>query len=428
MDPQLQLSAMARATSLIITLGGGKAGPLTAVTHAEHLPVRNPVPLRAARIKRLLGLELETQDIQTILNRLGMSSVETAEGWMVTPPSFRFDIALEADLIEELGRVHGYDRLPLRSFELNADMRPVAETRLELDRIKDTLVDRGYQEAITYSFVDPHWQTLLDPERTPVALKNPISQDLAVMRTTLWVGLLGAALNNVNRQQQRVRFFETGLRFLSGDSGLCQTAAVAGLALGSVMAEQWGDTTRAVDFFDVKADVEALFGFSGHAGDVAFQAARHVALHPGQTAEIRLRGVAVGWLGMLHPAIGKSLGFEQNVYLFEIAQDALLRRTLPRFKSLSRFPSVRRDIAIIVEEAITAGAIEQCVRAIQNPVLRQLSLFDVYRGQGVASGMKSIALACVFQHEDDTLTDAQVEASMAEILSHLHQAFGATLR
>lgn len=248
------------------------------------------------------------------------------------------------------------------------------------------------------------------------------------MRTSLWVGLLGAALNNINRQQLRVRFFETGLRFLPTNDALDQTPAVAGLVLGTVIPEQWGDAARAVDFFDVKADVEALFNLTGRAGQLEFVAGRHAALHPGQTAEIRLDGVAAGWLGMLHPALGKQLGFEQNVFLFEISQDVLQQRAIPRFKALSRFPSVRRDIAIIVDDAVTAGAIHQCVQAVSNPILRQVSLFDVYKGHGVESGKKSIALACVFQDEQDTLTDARVEEAMTEVMASLHHAFGAQLR
>ncbi|MGI9213633.1 MAG: phenylalanine--tRNA ligase subunit beta [Methylococcaceae bacterium] len=427
-DPDIQVLALNRATSLIQHLGGGQAGPVIEVTESRYLPVRNPVSLRADRIRRLLGLELDASIVADILTRLGMKTESTDSGWSVTPPSFRFDVSIEADLIEEIGRVYGYDRLPRRALSLNADMRPASETRLDANRLKDVLVDRGYQEAITYSFVDPAWQTLIDPEQPPLPLKNPISQDLAVMRTSLWVGLLGAALNNVNRQQSRVRFFESGLRFLQDDQILNQTPALAGLALGTALPEQWGEVARPVDFFDLKADVDALLALTGHTEQCDYVAGRHPALHPGQTAEIKTGHTRIGWLGMLHPAVGKRLGFEQNVYLFELCLESLLARTLPRFHSLSRFPSVRRDIAILVDDTITAGAIRLCVGAIRHSILRQVSLFDVYQGQGVAPGKKSLALACLFQDEQETLTDARVDEALAEVLARLQQECGAELR
>jgi phenylalanyl-tRNA synthetase beta chain len=427
-DPALQERAMARATGLILSLAGGQAGPLTEITHESHLPQREPITLRAERIRRLLGLDLAANTVSGILRRLGMQTEPLEHGWVVTPPSFRFDIRLEADLIEEIGRVYGYDRVPCRSLALTADLRPVTETRLELDRLKDVLVDRGYQEAITYSFVDPAWQTLIDPEQSPLALKNPISRDMAVMRTSLWVGLLGAALNNINRQQVRVRFFESGLRFLQDGQSLHQTPALAGLVLGSVVPEQWGEPARPADFFDLKADVEALLALSGHTEDFDFIAARHPALHPGQTAEIRLNDSHLGWIGMLHPGIGQTLGFEQNVYLFEVALEGLLKRTLPRFQGLSRFPSVRRDLALVVDRSVTAGALRACIATLHDPLLRHVNLFDVYQGPGIAEGHKSMALACVFQDEQDTLTDARVEQALNRILACLQQQCGAVLR
>lgn len=427
-DPELQERALARATGLIVSLGGGQIGPVTAFTQTAHLPRRESVILRTERIHRLLGLDLAPDSVHGILNRLGMKTEAIEQGWRVTPPSFRFDIHLEADLIEEIGRVYGYDRLPRRPLTLQADMRPVTETRLDPDRVKDTLVDRGYQEAITYSFVDPVWQKRVDPDQTPLMLKNPISQDMAVMRTSLWVGLLGAALNNINRQQTRVRFFESGLRFQQQGETLHQVPALAGLVLGPVLPEQWGIPTRPVDFFDIKADVEALLALTGHGNHCEFTAGQHPALHPGQTAEIRWQDNHLGWIGMLHPATGKALGFEQNVYLFELCLDTLLARTLPRFKPLSRFPSVRRDLAIVVDERVTAGAIRQSVSTLSNPILRQISLFDVYQGTGVTAGHKSMALACLFQDEQETLTEARVEAAVAGVLDRLKQDFGAELR
>jgi phenylalanyl-tRNA synthetase beta chain len=427
-DPALQARAIERATGLILSLAGGQAGPVVEVTSAAHLPERKPILLRPGRIERLLGLAIERGQVVEILSRLGMAVAEHPEGWMITPPGFRFDIAMEADLIEELGRVYGYDLLPRRSPGMSVAMRPVSEGRLDLDRVKDALVDRGYQEAITYSFVDAAIQQFVEPNIPHLALKNPISSDLSVMRTSLWTGLLDAALKNINRQQTRVRLFESGLKFARHDAEIEQRKSIAGLALGLAVEEQWGESQRSVDFYDVKADVEAIVRFSGHEDRLRFAAGGHPALHPGQTAEILLAGAHLGWIGMLHPRLEKQLGFEQSVFLFELDQDILLTRTIPKFHGLSKFPQVRRDIAVIVDDSVTAGGIAQCIEQQNQKMLRQVVLFDVYRGPGVATGSKSVALGLVFQDEDETLIDAKVDEAVAKVLGSLAKEFNAKLR
>ncbi|SMF95356.1 phenylalanyl-tRNA synthetase beta subunit [Methylomagnum ishizawai] len=427
-DFEMQARAIERATRLILDIAGGEAGPVVEASGSEHLPKREPIALRSARISRLLGLTIEPPRVKDILSRLGLNPQDTAEGWSVTPPGFRFDIAIEADLIEELGRVYGYDALPRRQPVIPAAMRPVSEHSLALDRVKDVLVDRGFQEAITYSFVDDALQKFVEPELPGLPLKNPISAELGVMRTGLWVGLLDAALKNANRQQTRVRLFETGLRFIQRPEGLDQRKSIAALVMGTVNAEQWGEKTQPVDFYDLKADVEALVRLTGRSEALSFAAGSHPALHPGQTAEIKLDGECLGWIGMLHPRLEKQLGFEQNVFLFQLDQDILLQRTVPKFKPLSRFPQTRRDIALIVEAGLPVDRLVDCAQTHGGDLLREVSVFDVYRGQGVEPGKKSVALALIWRDDAETLTDAKVDAAVATVVEALAIAHEAKLR
>ncbi|QJD31095.1 phenylalanine--tRNA ligase subunit beta [Methylococcus geothermalis] len=426
-DPALQTRAIERATALLLEIAGGRAGPITESVHSDLLPVRPPIRLREKRIEQLLGLALARDEIADILNRLGMNVAPDDQGWTVTPPSFRFDIALEADLIEEIGRVYGYDNIPRRRPAVASAMQPASETVLGLDRVKDMLADRGYQEVITYSFVSSELQRRIDPQLEPETLLNPISAELAVMRTSLWTGLLDTAQKNLSRQQERVRIFETGLKFVRRGGTLEQRNTLAGLVLGAVLDEQWGEKGRRADFFDVKGDVEAILGLTGRAS-VRFRSAAHHALHPGQTAEIVIGHVGAGWLGMLHPQFERELGFEQPVFLFELDVGALLQRDLPRFAPLSRFPHVRRDLALVVERAVPAADLLEAVAASGGTLVRDTVLFDVYQGAGVEAGKKSLALGVILQDAEDTLTDDRVDAVMARIVERLATDFGAKLR
>jgi len=427
-DFTLQARAIERATQLIIEIAGGSVGPITEVTSASTLPQCPVVALRKQRIEKMLGLiTLADEQITDIFQRLGMTVQTQADGWHITPPGFRFDIAIEADLIEEIARIYGYNNLPSSSLLMRSELSTATEAVLDGDRIKDLLVDRGYREAITYSFVDEEIQKIIAPDDEVVRLKNPISSEMAVMRTTLWCGLLKAALYNTNRQQNRVRLFETGLRFVNKDGVLHQQKMLAGLALGSAYSEQWGENTRKVDFFDIKAHVQAIFALTGC--DVQFLPAQQSALHPGQSAEIiSPDGEKIGWLGMLHPTLEKQLGFDTEVFVFELDQNLTLNKNIPAFKSLSKYPSVRRDLALIVKEDISAAQIINCIKGCAEPTLQDITIFDIYRGKGVAEGSKSVALSLSLQDESQTLTDSEIDAILNRLLDTLTQTISAKLR
>jgi len=290
------------------------------------------------------------------------------------------------------------------------------------------LVDRGYQEAITYSFVDPALQSRLDPDSTPIPLSNPISTDMAVMRTSLWPGLVKAVAYNQNRQQVRVRLFESGLRFRREGEETRQTPVLAGVVAGTPHPEQWGEPQRPVDFYDLKADIEALLGLGGPGDAFAFSPARHPALHPGQSAAISRAGEHVGSMGALHPGLLHPLGLTGPVYLFELSLAAIEAGRLPHFQALSRFPAIRRDIAIIVDEQISAQAVRKCIGQVASDVLKKLELFDVYRGEGIDSGKKSLALGLTLQDASRTLTDEEVDGLVRRVVESLNQDLGGTLR
>jgi phenylalanyl-tRNA synthetase beta chain len=427
-DPQLQGRAMERATNLLLDIVGGEPGPIVDVVSTDHLPVRPSIALRAQRITRVLGVSPEPGQVGRTLSALGCQTQPTKTGWRVRPPSFRFDLAIEADLIEEVGRIYGYDRIPASSQAYAPVIREQHEATIPLSRIRRVLVDRGYQEAVTFSFVEPNWEALFNPATEAKWLANPISNEMAVMRTTLWPGLVKAAQHNLNRQQTRLKLFETGLCFREGQTELAQTPTLSALVTGTVLPEQWGVTIRPVDFFDIKGDVEALLTLSGLLEKVEFRPARHPALHPGQSCELYHEGKSFGWLGALHPRIERALDVGQKIYLFEMVLAVIRQRRVPRFEPLSKFPAIRRDLAIVIEQNITAHQVKVCVVAENIPELRECNVFDVYRGKGVAPGQKSLALGLILQDLSRTLKDIEVDAIVSHVVSTLAHALGASLR
>ncbi len=427
-DPQLQVRALERATALLIAIAGGEPGPIVEAVAAAQVPARSRLALRRDRIRRLLGLSLDDATLTDILTRLGMNLTPTAEGWEVTAPSSRFDLVHEVDLIAEIGRIHGYTRIPARHASASSATKAPPETAFDLDRARLVLVDRGYHEVITYSFVNPELQRRLDPEQTMLVLTNPLSPEMSAMRTSLWPGLIQAARGNLARQQERMRIFETGLRFRQDPSGLRQEGMLAGLIVGKTLPEQWGETAHAADFFDLKADVEALLTLTGATGDFRCVPSEHPALHPGQTACIERQGRAIGLMGMLHPALATELDIDANAYLFELALTGLREGVLPAFTPISRFPAIRRDLAILVDRGLPFQRVRDCVTATASGWLRELILFDVYEGERIPQGTKSFALGLILQATSQTLTDEEIETTMGRVVERLSIELGAKLR
>ena len=430
-DYRLQRKVMERATALLLAICGGEAGPVVEAVSEAHLPARNSITLRHGKLTRLLGINIPATQVTDMLARLGLDVTPTGDDWQVEVPSYRFDIAIEEDLIEEVARIYGYNRIPNVAPQARLDMSRHREASLPLNRLKDALVDLGYQEAITYSFVDPEQQRLLFPEMAPLVLPNPIAADMSAMRVSLWPGLVQAAVYNQNRQQSRLRLFEQGLTFIpdeSAENGVRQTPVLAGLLLGPVVDEHWDMAARGVDFFDLKGDLESLLALGADELSFSFVRTDIAALHPGQSAALQRAGRQVGLLGALHPSLLKKLGLKSQAYVFEVALSALTERAVPEAGEVSRFPANRRDLALVVEQSTAAGDILDLVRKVGGDQLVGLNLFDVYQGQGIADGKKSLALSLVLQDTQRTLEEKEIADTVARIVSALSDEFNASLR
>ena len=429
-DWQLQRLAIERATALLLDIVGGEPGPVTEAVSETDLPVTPVVRLRDAKINAMLAMEMPAATVEDILTRLGMTLTRKIDqaAWDVQVPSWRFDITLEVDLIEEIARVYGYDNLPVRIPIAQLPLPPIAEARVELARIRRHLISRNYQEAITYSFIEAGLSALFDPDTQPLALANPISAEMAVMRTTLWPGLIKAVQYNQNRQQSRIRLFETGQRFVPQGDTLVQENAIAGVITGTRDAEGWMATKDKVDFFDIKGDVETLLALGGTPESFRFVAAEHPALHPGQSARIEREGETLGYIGALHPLLLKKLDLNGPVYLFELKQDLVNAGRLPRYSALSKFPEMRRDLSLLVDEHVSYDAIRDVVTQSAGDALKKVTLFDLYQGQGIEAGRKSLALGLTWQHPSRTLTDEEINNSVSAVVAALTTHCGASLR
>ncbi len=435
-DFELQRNAIERATALLLEIVGGEAGPVVEKTSEADLPSCAEIVLVEAHIEKMLGLTIEASEVEEILTRLGMQLSKMDAGWKVIAPSYRFDMAIEADLIEELARIYGYNRLPVRTPMAATPLLPVPENELAMKDVRRQLVGRGYQEAVTYSFVDPATQKLLDPEVAPLALANPISADLSVMRTNLWAGLVQTAVHNIKRQQPRVRLFETGLSFVPQpgkdpsnlDESLVQDPKLAMLLTGTRTEQSWSESDQNVDFFDLKGDFESLIARTGSQARYSFVPAEHPSLQPGQTARIELDGVAVGWIGALHPSLSKPLGLKQAVYLLEISLKAVRQVEVPAFKPLSKFPEMRRDLALVVTDVTPVADVMSLIREKAGDYLTKLNLFDIYQGKGIDPDRKSLALGLTWQHPSRTLNEEEVNEAVDNVLAHLADRIDAQLR
>lgn len=422
-DPEIGLATIERATSLLLEMCGGSAGPVETRESAAHLPARPLVRLRRDQVSRLLGISLTDERILEVLRALGMTCNAREQAIEVEPPSYRFDIRIERDLIEELARSFGYDAIPLDTARVAQAIRPLDAARIPEQRLLDLLAARGFHEGVHFAFGDPLVQRQLFPEVAAYTLSNPIVSDLAVMRVSLWPGLLRAAQENQRRQQARVRLFECAVVFPVGQAEVEQ---IAGLTLGARHPEQWGEADVAADFHDLRADVEALFSLAGVA-DLSFEPQPLSCLHPGRSARIVRDGQPVGWIGELHPRHVRDLGFSQAPLVFEI-EAAALHVHASRYTEVSKFPQVRRDLSLVVDDAVSYAAVRTAVQAAGGPLLRDCILFDVYRGPGIESGRKSIALGLIFQDNSRTLTDDDTEALLAAVRARLSTDVGAYFR
>ena len=415
-------TAMERATSLILNICGGRAGPITELR--GNLPARAPIRLDLERVGRVLGVELDEGHVAELLHRLRFGFLNTDAVFYVTPPTYRFDLAIEEDLIEELARMYGYNRIAATMPRAKLDILPAPETRRTRSSLRQILVARDYQEVINYAFVETSWETEVAGNRTPVALKNPLSNQLAVMRSSLLGGLLSNLQFNLNRKQSRIRLFEIGGCFQKDGQAYSQQEKLAGLCYGDVVEEQWGLPARPVDFYDAKADIEAL----AWPGELSATAMRHPALHPGKSAEISINGRIGGFLGELHPRWQQKLGLARSVVLFELNMDILLAHTLPKASEISKYPPIRRDIAVLVPKDVSVQAMLDSMRSEKLSIISEVALFDVYQGKGVESDKKSLAFRMLLQDTEKTLTDAQADQAVARLISILENRFGARLR
>ena len=430
-DPELQRNAMERATQLLLDIVGGEAGPITEAVSIENLPQARTVTLRREKLDGRIGHHIGDEKVTEILSRLGFDVSFDNNLWTVVVPAYRFDISIEVDLIEEVARIFGYNNIPNISPKATLTMREQKEKNVPLSRFRQSLVSRGYQEAITYSFVDPKIQNLIHPEQQVMTLPHPISSEMSVMRLSLWTGLLQSVVYNQNRQQSRVRLFETGLRFIPDESvenGVRQEQMLAGVISGNRNDEHWDLEKSASDFYDLKADVEALLAQTANVSAYEFSKAEIDALHPGQTAAIYKNGALVGHIGTLHPELERKLGLNGRTLVFELLLSEISTQNIPQACDISRFPANRRDIAVIVKEEIDAKNVLQLIEKVGGNYLVDLNLFDVYRGTGIETGFKSLAIAMTLQDIEKTLEEKDINEVVSRVVDTLTVELNASLR
>ncbi|WP_321326798.1 phenylalanine--tRNA ligase subunit beta [Thiomicrorhabdus sp.] len=430
-DPMLPERALNRALQLFTEIAGGKVSAFEAIVSQESLPEIAVIELRRETIASRLGVDVADEQVEQIFKGLGFTIESNDKGWTVTAPSFRFDMAIEMDLIEEIGRVYGYNNLPETPVMAPMTLNELDESEQSLSALKDALVQRGYSEVVTYSFVAEDKQHAIAPELPYVLLKNPISDDMKAMRTTLFPGLLQTMAYNQNRQQTRVRLFETGLVFYKNDqdpTGATQIPMFAGAIVGSAKKSGWDSDSRNVDFYDLKGDVENLLSMSHQLNSVRFEPCNNSALHPGQSASLIKDGQEIGVMGQLHPQLVKTMGVSGTVYMFQIRQDALMTMNVPCAQPISKFPETQRDLAFVVEESLPVQKLIDAVIAVDSDILQSVEIFDIYRGQGIEETQKSVAITLKIQHQERTLQDEEVETLINEILASAKKSANAELR
>ena len=427
-DPAGQGRAIERATELLLQVAGGDAGPLVDESIEEYLPTHADISLRKQRLTRLLGLEIADAEIEGILTGLTMKVAAVDGGWTVSPPSHRFDMEIEPDLIEEVARIHGYDSIPETTAFSQAPLETVTESKVDKELVSAALVARDYQEVVTYSFIDAEANTAFSGCESELVLSNPISSEMSVMRASLWPGMVAAAASNSARQQDRIRLFEISKSFHGSLGDHTEVVRIGGLASGPVNPEQWGSPSEAVDFFDIKADVEAILDLACEKNAVSFRASKHPALQPGQSAEIIRNEEVIGVVGKLHPSLAKTFDLKRAVYLFELDAEKTLAASAPSASSISKFPAIRRDIAVIVDDEISADELVAAVASSSAELIQGVRVFDIYTGEGIEAGRKSVAIGLILQETSRTLTDEDADQAMAAAIKKLQDQFKAELR
>ena len=427
-DPGGQEEAIELATKLLLEICGGQPGPLTIAESGSHIPERKPVNLRLSRLNKVLGSELSATDVEPILQRLGFSLESAAGNWLVTPPGARFDITIEEDLIEEVARIYGYNNIPTRMPGGRIPTPHIPEREIPLNNISQALVANGYSEAINYSFIDLQLLNACAQGEAAYALANPLSADMDVLRTTLLPGLLVTLNNNQRRQRERIRMFELGNVFAATQAAPTQSLHLAAVASGTAITEQWAEQPRAMDFFDIKGDLERVIALRGLPDVEMVATQEHAWLHPGQAAQLRLNDKVIGWIGAIHPQTLKNFGIRSDVFAFELEVDVFQQRELPQAKEISRFPVIRRDLAIVVPENISFAAVKRVIRDSAGDLLADLRVFDVYQGEGVEKTYKSLAISLILQDVSSTLKDETADSLIIEVISALKVQFGAKLR
>ncbi len=426
-DPELQSAAIERATALIIALCGGRVGPIVEVLSNADLPKNAGVNLRKSQIKRILGIELDEQFVSETFTNLGMQCNYQEKQWNTVPPSHRFDLNIEVDLIEELARIYSYDAIPVSAPSNKLKMRVANERHETIKRIREVLVNHDYHEVITYSFVDPKLNKLLNHNDNNLLLANPIAPELSEMRTSLSAGLISTLQYNIKRQIERIRIFETGLVFNNKDD-LQQEPHVAALIYGNINEKQWDKRSISSDFYDFKCDVETIVYSMFNADDVEMKLSSSNILHPGQAVDVFVKGNNAGYFGRLHPKLCAQYDLSDNIYLFEFNIKNIIKQEKTRYQPISKYPSVKRDISIVIDEKILFDDVLKCARNECTDLLTNLELFDVYQGEGIEKGKKSLALGLTFQATSSTLKDLEVEAIMKKVMAGLNNNFGAKLR
>lgn len=426
-DPAGQEQAVERATRLLVDIAGGQPGPLLVAESRNHVPVNQPVNLRPARVNAVIGCDIPEDTIAEILERLGMDVSREGDAWRVLAPSSRFDIAIEEDLIEEIARIYGYDAIPEAPVSGELSPGTTRGHRVSLDRVRSTLCAAGYQEAINYSFVDHRQLEIIGHGKNVLPLANPLSSDLDVMRTSLLPGLLTSLARNVRRQQGRVRLFETGVAFLQREK-MHEIERIAAVCTGNKLPEQWGVTSSEIDFYDVKGEVESLFALKGRHGELIFEAGDLPWMHPGAGAVVILGGKRVGWAGAVHPEVLKAFDIKKPVFAFELDLEPLLSREVPYAKEISRFPSIRRDIAVLLPVEVPFADVDTCVRETAGENLEDVVVFDVYAGNNLKDGYKSLAIGLIFNNVSSTLRDEDVDPAIEGVVKELESRLGAQLR